>query len=313
LSKSYVNYLDITFHDSTTPILNDALSSTLLAEDERSELEYFLYERPAFVWAQPSRVMPHVEANRSEDVYIQVNGKRGLTRGVITIDYAFTSLHSQNPGLPRRHLDMSLAITVNASVDLLSCDFWPFFTDIDLSPAGTRLFSRSKSTTKFFLVLEMRNSWIDPLRLALSVTSANESQTVPQLLQSGQTRRIVILLNRILLPATKTETVPPPKMRDRQFVVSNSDQSRIIAAREAWWYRQQILDCLSGTWAEQSSGGRTGNVEMRGIRLSDRHIRVVQRSTVEAAMSIISLGTSLDRAWSVRLTVDVRNSQGNDF
>ena len=287
----------------------------MLAEDEAVELEFFLYERPAFFWLPNEHSDSIISPNQAEDVHVQVTGKRGLTRGVVNLEYAFTDPGSQDVGLYCRQVEFNLAITVNASLELLACDFMPLALDIQESKSVQLGAPNVWNTDRFFLVLEMRNSWINPLTLTLSVTDVNKSpRTVSHLLQSGQTRRIVVNLPRILFPATKTETPLPRRNRDRQFVVSSSTtRDSVAAAREAWWYRQHILDCISGTWAEQGVGGRKGNVEMRGIRLNERHIGIVKRDLVEATASIGSVKVSLDQSVCRRLIVDVQNHQGNTW
>lgn len=312
MSDSAANHLNLTFFDSTTAVLEDALNSTTLAEDEAVELEFFLYERPAFFWLPKEYSDSIISPNQVEDVHIQVTGKRGLTRGVINLEYAFIDPGSQDVCLYCRQVEFHLAITVNASMELLACDFMPLALDIQGSENVQVDTPNIWDADRFLLVLEMRNSWINPLTLTLSVTEVNKSpRTISHLLQSGQTRRIVVDLPRILFPATKKETPLPRKNRDRQFVVSSSTTKDSVAtAREAWWYRQHILDCISGTWAEQGVDSRKGDVEMRGIRLNERHIGIVKRDLVEATARIGSVKESLDQSVCRRLIVDIQNHQG---
>ena len=312
MSGSAANHLNVTFFDSTTAVLEDALSSTVLAEDEAVELEFFLYERPAFFWLPKEHSNTIISPNQAEDLRVQVTGKRGLTHGVINLEYAFTDPGSQDVSLYCRKVEFNLAITVNASLELLACDFMPLALDIPESENVQVGASNVWDADRFLMILEMRNSWVNPLTLTLSVTEVNKSpRTISHLLQSGQTRRIVVNLPRILFPATKKETPLPRRNRDRQFVVSSSTtKDSVAAAREAWWYRQHILDCISGTWAEQGVGGRKGHVEMRGIRLNERHIGIVKRGLVEATASIGSVKASLNQSVFRRLIVDVQNHQG---
>lgn len=288
--------------------MEEALSSTSLAEDEAIELEVFLYERPAFVWLRNSPSAVAISSNQAEHIHVQVSGKRGLTRGVLLLEYAFTDGTSPDLGLHCRQVEHNLAVTVNASLELITCDFVPISKDF-LATEGRHL---AENDSRFFLILEIRNSWINPLTLALVVTETNESPyVVSQLLQSGQIQRVIINLPRILLSPTKVKSPLPRRNRERQFVVSSATmKDSVAAAREAWWYRQEILGWLSGTWAEQGEGGRKGNVEMRGIRLSERHVRVVKRELVEASVTIAPADKSFDQNVCRRLTVEVQNHQG---
>ena len=302
LSQSSVNHLNVTFFDSTSPVLEEALASTQLAEDEASELEFFLFERPAFKWLQKADSENLIEANGTEDMQIQVHGKRGLTRGVVNVEYASVDPDAESLGLHHRLVECSLAVTVNASVELVTCDFVPSFA----SNEG------AFPSDHFLLVLEFRNSWINALNLTLSVTRKNDSvDKISQQLQNGQTRRIVIPLPRIFLPSSTWETALPRRSRERQFI-KHSEETRdsIIVARKAWWYRHHILESITGRWSEDDRGGRSGDVEMRGIRLNERHFRVVQKEVVEAIVKVEDLDPSVENNVCRRLVVDVCNHQG---
>lgn len=305
LSPSSVNHLNVTFFDSTSPVLEEALASTQLAEDEASELEYFLFERPAFKWLQKPESENRIPANGTDDMQIQVHGKRGLTRGVVNVEYASVESDAEELGL-HRLVECSLAITVNASVELVTCDFVPSGS----SPSNEGFYP----SDHFLLVLEFRNSWINALNLMLSVTKENDSvDKISHLLQSGQTRRIVIALPRMVLPSSCWESAIPRRSRERQFIM-HSEETRdgIIAARKAWWYRQHILERITGRWTEEGPGGRSGDVEMRGIRLSERHFRVVQKEVVEATVKAEDLKGPVENGVCRRLVVDVYNYQGQN-
>jgi len=304
LSPSSVNHLNVTFFDSTSPVLEEALTSAQLAEDEANELEYFLFERPAFKWLQKPDSENHIPANGTEDMQIQVHGKRGLTRGAVNVEYAYVDSDAEELGLHYRLVECSLAVTVNASVELVTCDFVPSRS----SPSNEGFYP----SDHFLLILEFRNSWINALSLALSVLKENDSvDRISQLLQSGQTRRIVIPLPHMVLPSSCWESAIPRRSRERQFIV-HSEETRdgIIAARKAWWYRQHILERITGRWSEEGPGGRSGHVEMRGIRLSERHFRVVQKEVVEAIVTVEDLTVPVKNNVCRRLLVEVHNYQG---
>src|ERR1700737_3458301 len=89
ISLSPVNHLILAFFDSTTPVLEEALASNTLPEDDASELEYYLYERPAFTSPRCSSPAALIDSNESEDLGIEVHGKRGLTHGSILVEYAY--------------------------------------------------------------------------------------------------------------------------------------------------------------------------------------------------------------------------------
>jgi hypothetical protein len=201
---------------------------------------------------------------------------------------------------------MSLAVTVNASLELVTCDFIPYSSGPEIS--STSCLPGRPRSGMFLLVLELRNSWISPLDLQLVVKDA-DAPLVHHSLHSGQTRRIVVPLPRIVLSSACVESPLPRRRKDRQFVVPTaSSRTSIALAREAWWYRQHILDHLEGTWMEQGTGGHTGNIELRGIRLNERHVRVVRCQAMEANIEPMALD---DKNLCHKLLVNVKNNQGN--
>ena len=75
----------------------------------------------------------------------------------------------------------------------------------------------------------------------------------------------------------------------RQFVVSVSKISPETerASREAFWYRQELLKLVRGTWKEESNG-RQGDIELRGIRFSPRMVDAIKLEDVKIETSIVA-------------------------
>jgi hypothetical protein len=305
-SRSIINQIAVTFADSTSPVLEEALASNTLAEDDACELEYFLYERRALVWKHESSSAVYIGANETQDLEIEIHGKRGFTRGSIFTQYSNSHEPTKSLGIRARRLEMTIAVTVNASLELVTCDFIPFISSFDRS-AGRY---PDQCKCDFFLVLEMRNSWIVSLDMQLVVEDPRQpSQLISQSLHSGQTRRIIIPLRRIKLSSSQVELPLPRKSKKRQFVVPTaSSVSSVALARQAWWYRQNILDSLRGIWTEQTKGGRKGNIELRGIRLNERHLRVVRLEEMEAEIEVRSLD---EMNICHQLRIKIRNNQGS--
>jgi hypothetical protein len=94
----------------------------------------------------------------------------------------------------------------------------------------------------------------------------------------GKTSRIIIPVKRVYLedPHALIPSLNPSK--NKQFVVSTSKISPEMerANREAFWYRERILDCLKATWRTTAVPKRNGTVELRNIRLTTRMIDIVK-------------------------------------
>lgn len=307
-SKSTVNHLSVTFYDSTMPILEEALAAGNLAEDERVELEYFLYKRPAFLWLPSAQSPCLIAANQTTKMKMQAHGKRGLTSGTAKVSYGFKVPEDVN--LYQRRIEFSLTVTVNASLELIACDILPCHlsasTSVSESPALFRLGNDS-----FLLALEMRNPWINPLIFDLNIgLAACGDRTISFPFLAGQGRRVILTLPRHLLNLNQLQNPLPGSKKDQQFVLSLST-SQITAQREAWWHRHYILDSLCATWRETAGDLRNGNVELRGIRLSERHVRVIGRHALEAHVVVVPIPATSDGNPSQSINVTVKNNEGN--
>jgi trafficking protein particle complex subunit 9 len=280
-------------------VLTDALISPNLAEEEIVEIEHFLYNRPAFVWNSANQSHDTKGFDGSNKITVEAHGKRGLAHGIVHVVYAFVDEAIQPNQLYCRQLDFRLSVTVNASLELLACDFLP-------------VNSTSKdSVGQYLLVLEVRNSWINPMLLSLTHNNPEgTSQTTSTMFQSGQTQRIVLRLPRMTISAEKLMEPLPRRGAERQYIASTSNAwSAIIAAREAWWYRQNLLDTLEGQWTEHGGGTRKGEFELRGLRLSETHLGVVRSRLADASIIVESVNDSVTSSCR-RLLVTVRNNEG---
>jgi trafficking protein particle complex subunit 9 len=312
LSALVVNHLEVTFRDSTEPPLEEALNSNAIAEDEGAELEHYLYNCPSFTWKQREGSTTAILGNNRQELCIEAHGKRGLIYGVIRVVYTHIHEAVKNPELQHRQLELDLAVTVNASLELLTYDFLPLRpSPLSFSP-GDSVASTARVRNECLVVLEIRNSWIQPLNMALSVQHpVGPPRVTSYLFQSGQTRRIIASLPRTFLSTSKVKMPPPRKEKTRQFVVSTSvSELDVAAAREAWWYRQHVLDCITATWSEIGGSARTGKVELRGIRLNQQHIQAIKYEVVEATIEMIPT-TTVDQKFCYGLVVKVKNHHGN--
>jgi trafficking protein particle complex subunit 9 len=301
ISSSIANNLSVSFHDSTRAVLEEALASTALAEEEAVELEYFLYDRPAFVWLQKSNSSMSIHPHGKEEISIEALGKRGLVHGTIFLEYSSDIM--AKPFRYSRRIEVPLAITVNAALELIACDFTTF------NSSATLVQGDEASNSRFVIVLEFRNAWINSLQLIIAVREGNSTRKILQSIQSGQTRRFAIDLPRFFLSTQQVESRLPRRNKERQFVVSSSSSSEALA-RKAWWHRERILNSLNAEWSEHLSGHRRGEVDLRGIRLSERQIPVVEMDGVGVEIHVTPLEQVLPLNIVFRLSVVIANLQG---
>jgi trafficking protein particle complex subunit 9 len=149
------------------------------------------------------------------------------------------------------------------------------------------------------LLLDLRNVWPFPLSISVQVReSLNASSsptdpwrrayTVHESLQPGHVSRAVLLVPRVYV--SDPHAPIPLISHQRQFVVSVSKLSMEAeqANREAFWYREELLKHIRGSWREDSTG-REGTIDLRrGIRLNAKMIESLKIEDIEISLSIQS-------------------------
>ena len=160
------------------------------------------------------------------------------------------------------------------------------------------------------VLLDIRNAWPYPLTISIQVreqiTKVSSSSDpwsraygVHETIQPGHTSRSVLLLPRFYL-ANPHEPIPTLGS-SRQFVVSSSKLSPELehANREAFWFREELVKHLRGSWTEDSTR-RHGSIDLRrALRLNARMIEAVRFQDVEISMRVEALD-QYDQDESVR-------------
>ncbi|KAJ4289703.1 hypothetical protein N0V90_011032 [Kalmusia sp. IMI 367209] len=327
-----VDFVHVTFQDSATAAIQAATSNRDLPAAELHELEVQLAHFPSLRWIkEDDEEAISIKPGQEAEFEIEVVGRTRLTEAIIHIDYAHlgkrrSEIHDK---FFTRQVSVPISITVNASVQLqrpdivsLSGDFawstqvkqWPSSTNAtsnnptELSASKDdgyfqaflrHMRSQGDSDEFCMLLLDLRNSWPNPLNVFLQVRGLpidsnspkpwNEAYTVNEVIQPGHINRIVLILPKIHL---KDPFAPVPSLNpanQRQFVVSTSKISPEIerANREAFWYRHELMKLIRGTWKEEGHG-RTGDLELRTIRFSPRMVEAIKLGDIMIETSIES-------------------------
>ena len=320
-----VDFVHITFQDSATMAMQSALTEKGLPAAELHELETQLAHFPSLRWCKNNdgesfNIAPGAEA----DFTIEVVGRTRLTDAVIQIDYARLGKRRSEvqDRFFTRQASIPISITVNASVQLQRPDIVPLSddfawssrneqsADLTTAPPSTTLLDKNSSHYQTFfqhmrnfghgdeyclLLLDLRNSWPNPLTIALqvrppptltavSISSNNwdNAYTVTEVIQPGHVHRIAIVLPRIYIADPHAAVPSLNPANQRQFVVSTSKISPETerASREAFWYRHGLLQFVRGSWKEEGSG-RHGDIELRGIRFSPRMVEAIRLDDLE--------------------------------
>ena len=158
-------------------------------------------------------------------------------------------------------------------------------------------------TPHILLLLDLRNSWPNTITLTLEIglspsspfhqasrpsIQPQKTSTQTHQLNPGTTHRIPLVLPRLRV---NNPYAPIPTLNQatkRQFVVSATKNTPEAerAMREAFWYREALLDHISATWEEESTG-RTGKVELRGARLTARMVAAFKLEDLDIQMTVV--------------------------
>ncbi|KAL4782278.1 TRAPP II complex [Aspergillus varians] len=151
------------------------------------------------------------------------------------------------------------------------------------------------------LLLDLRNAWPNPLSVALHVTDKPVESTADasaitgeagqyslrEVLQPGQMSRFVLVLPRVYVQNPHASIPSLNTGSKRQFVVSAHKLTfdAEAATREAFWYREELLKRVNGSWKE-TLGGREGTIDLRNVRFNARMVDAFRLEDVETSFSL---------------------------
>ncbi|KAK9477019.1 TRAPP II complex [Lipomyces japonicus] len=327
------NWLSLLFNDSTTQSLLETLESgtgqkQTLSDSEIYEIEVFLYKRPALRW---DKSLVQIPANDEVEVEIEVIGKRGLTSAHIDIEFSHADQGNDGDSpLHVRTLGLDIKVTVNASIELAGCDFVPFSFDMPILSNGTTttdlLSFLQKIGIEFeqmesycLMLLDLRNSWPSALKVEIVSEINGVNHTVQDTIQPGHTNRLLIPIKRIReIDARKPiPRIKPPKQYINNARANGSQSNlknrasvyyTLETEREVFWYREELLRVLRGSWSEvpvqQISDKqqflnednnsainvipRAGQIELRALRITPQMVGIIKVEDVVIDLSIRS-------------------------
>jgi hypothetical protein len=326
-ATTVVDFLHVSFDDSLTSSIHTALSAKELTKADMYGLEVELSQNPTFTWACSTGDQDmNIPPGKKLTFDITVLGKPGLAAAKIMFDYAFLGKpFSELEGRAfTRQVSVPIGITVNASIQLHRADFTEFPADFAwanrvLQDKGQRPCSpespqhmAEKGHDRFhtllhrvglesgnegncLLLLDLRNSWPNPLTVSVQVRSSPLDETwdrayaVHETIHPGHIARLVLPLPRVHI-GNPFAPIPILSLQNqRQFVVSadgpiSADLER--ATREQFWFREQVLKHVRGTWVENgSSPERHGGIDLRALRLTPKMISTLRLGDVDIKLS----------------------------
>lgn len=283
-----VDFMLFSFKDSTQGPLQTALNNRDATPAELYEYELILMRKQALRLPRSDQSR-HIPPGGEATFEFEILGKPGLTHATIQADYTYL-------GVPRdeiteqfytRQVSLELTVTVNASVELARIDAVSMQGQIPL-PLLERLGADTETTSpdKYcLLAVDLRNAWPSQMSIHLE---GQDGMVVEDHILPGKTSRVVIPVKRVYLEDPHESVPSLNPSRNRQFVVSTSKISPDMerANREAFWYREKLLENLKATWRTTSMPKRSGVVEFRNIRLTSRMIEAIKIDEVDITVSV---------------------------
>ncbi|KAI0381844.1 Trs120-domain-containing protein [Hypomontagnella monticulosa] len=292
LSSTPADLLLFSFQDSTQGPLQTALTSRDATPAELYEYELILARKQALKLRKVDESKRYIAPGGTATFDFEILGKPGLTNGTIQLDYAHLGVPQSeiNDQFHTRQVCLDLTITVNASVELARMDVLPIKGEVP-RPIWTRLGaeaveSEPLSDEKYcLLLLDLRNAWPSDMQVCLE---ADNGIMIKEHILPGNTNRVIFPVPRVYIDDPHASIPALNPSRQRQFVVSSSKITPEIERgnREAFWYREKILEKLSGSWKTLSGPARQGSIELRGIRLAPRMIEAIKIDEVGIDISV---------------------------
>jgi trafficking protein particle complex subunit 9 len=276
------DFLLFSFQDSTQEPLQAALANRDATPAELYECELILAQKQALRIKRRDDEQRFIAPGQTATFHFEMLGKPGLTNASIQMDYAYLGVPTEDISAKfhTRQVTMDLTVTVNASVEIARIDLLPVHGCIPAplwASCGDdgRGDGQSTKDKYCFMVLDLRNAWPSNMVVNLDMDdgTAVESHILP-----GNTTRVTVPVKRIYLEEPHAAVPALNPNRQRQYVVSTGKISPDMerANREAFWYREKILDSLRGSWKTLSGTARSGSIELRSIRLTPRMIEAIK-------------------------------------
>ena len=324
-TQEVIDFLAISFVDSTSSILQQAVENKEMPPSDLYEIEHSTYRQPAFRLVGRDNVEDlSIPAHSEVALEIEVLGKPGLVHGAMQVSYAHLGVPKADIGdnFWTRQLMVPLAVTVNASVELIRTEVLPIPADfaghvlqsqVSWDPpqqvAENRKLSdnaglqtpkkpvknESREQERYLLLLDFHNSWPQPLSVAIQFSEAESeersttgiSYTTKKVIQPGRSTRFTLPMPKTLGGDPHAPIPALNPANKRQFVLSASKTSIEIEriGREMFWYREGILKHLRATWHEEDLD-RSGQINLRTMRLSPRMVDTLKPEAVCIDVSV---------------------------
>lgn len=286
-----VDFVLFSFEDSTQAPLQAALNNRDSTPTELYEYELILMKRQALKLRKKNRDKRYIAPGATATFEFEVLGKPGLTSATIQVDYSHLGcpLEEVVDQFYTRRVNIPLTVTVNASVEISRHDIIPLHGEVP-PPLWDRVRKADTdialpSDQYCLLSLDLINVWPSTMLFHME---GEDGVDVEEYILPGNTTRVVIPVRRVFVDDSHASIPALNPKRNRQFVVSSTKTTPDFerSVREAFWYREKLLENLKATWKTLTGPQREGTVELRGIRLATRMVDALKIEDVGIEMSV---------------------------
>lgn len=267
------NHIEFSVWDSTIDPLKNVLNNKGLPANEVYEIEHYLFKNPLKIVTEVTEIKPY----ETITLDLVINGKRGMNQVNLILDYG----NRVGDEIFTRRVEVPIRVMVNPSTDLAGCDVVPIVQKVDSEKGEVwkHINSHKDLTISDFalFVIDLRNVWSKTLTADIEYEGFKiEERIVPM-----ETKRILVPIKRIKIDDDDLKMIP--SLSNRQYILPKITKAEDHFIKEAFWYRDQILEKLQGTW---SVGDIKGDIEFRGIRLSQRMLTILKVEKVNIEVTV---------------------------
>ncbi|KIY43410.1 hypothetical protein FISHEDRAFT_53353 [Fistulina hepatica ATCC 64428] len=302
-----VDFVRLSFDDSTLAPAQQALAEGNLSVFDTYETEFSLIHRPLFSWSVDAKNQ-YIAPGQKLSLTINALGKSGCNESTIYISYSYAHRPLAEGEAPAevfhtRQLSYPVMVTVYQMLECTGMDIMPFplhtpkLQDGVASQDKARRLNMNTGDKDGWCLfsIEVRNMYGQPFDVSFDRTQegvlpASSKTTIPP----GSTTRVILPIKRFLLSEEQV-SLPIPTLSDRQFVVNKSalsdEQERV--QRELFWYREELFKCVHGHWQE-TGGVRSGELSLRRQRMTMPLLMALRTEAARIRMTLIRYNSDED-------------------
>ncbi|KZO95888.1 hypothetical protein CALVIDRAFT_537860 [Calocera viscosa TUFC12733] len=296
MSPLKVNFLRVTFEDSTMAPAQAALAEGELSTAAQYETEYDLVRRPVFKWEQSASPL-HIASGKTSTISVTCLGKAACTSGTVQISYGCVPEEkSEDARFYTRQILYPVLVTVYHNLECQSMDVLRFTPTehaldgiLDRQDSRRALLDVPKDGDWCLFTVDVRNMFGVPFEVTLERTQEDVPEgKATQVIPPGTTLRLMLPLRRQYLPPASVSE-PIPSLLQRQFLVSKARLSTLEEREQRllFWYREALLSSVRATWREPVSG-RAGELSMRKQRMAMPMLEAFRAERVGVELSVLA-------------------------